>query len=106
MSHGGLYSTYEVRRRAVQAVERGISVTQAADAYGVARRTIHRWLARYDREGEEGLARGLGSGRPRKLTELDEEDFRWLVLQPASTFGYETDLWTVARLQTDRKSVV
>ncbi len=84
--------------RAVQAVERGIAVTQVADAYGVDRRTLQRWLARYDQEGEAGLRRRPGSGRPRKLHELDEEDFRWLVLQPAGTFGFETDLWSVARL--------
>lgn len=99
MSHGGLYSTQEVRRRAVQAVERGVAVTQVAKVFGVDRRTLHRWLARYRGHGPLGLARKSGSGRPRKLTGLDEDDFRWLVLQPASTFGYETDLWTVARLQ-------
>jgi transposase len=99
MSHGGLYSTVEVRRRAVQALERGIGVTHVAEAYGVHRATLHRWLARYDLEGVKGLARRSGSGRPRKLTELGEADFRWLVLQPASAFGYETDLWTVGRLQ-------
>src|SRR5262249_47952404 len=99
MSHGGLYSTEEVRRRAIQAVERGIDVTQVAEAYGVHRGTLHRWLARYNLEGAQGLVRRSGSGRPRKLTGLGEADFRWLVLQPASAFGYETDLWTVGRLQ-------
>src|SRR6266568_3930462 len=99
MSHGGLYSTEEVRRRAVQALERGIGVTYIAQAYGVHRATLHRWLARYSLEGVNGLTRRSGSGRPRKLAELGETDFRWLVLQPASSFGYETDLWTVGRLQ-------
>lgn len=76
-----------------------MGVTHVAEAYGVHRATLHRWLARYDLQGVNGLARRSGSGRPRKLTELGEADFRWLVLQPASAFGYETDLWTVARLQ-------
>lgn len=99
MSHGRLYSTQEMRRRAVEAVERGMGVTQVAAAYGTDRRTIHRWLVRYDCEGERGLLRRPGSGRPRILTEYQEEDFRWLVLQPASRFGFETDLWTVARFR-------
>jgi transposase len=34
------------------------------------------------------------------LEDLDEQDFRTLVLEPASEYGYETDLWTVGRLQT------
>ena len=99
MSQGRLYSTQDVRRRAVHAVERGISVTQVAECFGTDRRTIHRWLARFECDGEQGLVRRPGSGRPRTLTEYQEEDFRWLVLQPASTFGFETDLWTVARFR-------
>jgi len=100
MSHGRPYSTEAVRRRAVEAVERGIEITQVADSFGVDRRTVHRWLARFDEEGPGGLTRKPGSGRPRILSGFDENDFRRLILQPASTFGFETDLWTVARLQT------
>lgn len=97
MSEEG-YSTFEVRVRAVQAVERGWVVGDAADAFGVARRTLHRWLKRYEKNGETGLARKPGSGRPRKLEEIEEGELRTIVLRPASAFGYETDLWTVGRL--------
>jgi transposase len=99
MSHGRLYSTEDVRRRAVQAVQRGMKITQVAQAFGVERRTLHRWLLRFDQDGEQGLARRVGSGRPRKLVDFDDDDFRDIVLQPASSFGYESDLWTVARLR-------
>lgn len=88
----------EVRVRAVQAVERGWTVGDAADAFGVAPRTLHRWLRRYERHGEDGLERRWGSGRPRVLIELNEEKLWEIVLRPASSFGYETDLWTVGRL--------
>jgi transposase len=33
------------------------------------------------------------------LDDLEEKDLRWIVMCPASDFGYETDLWTVGRLQ-------
>lgn len=97
MSEEG-YSTYEVRVRAVDAVQRGWPVGQTADCYGVSRRTLHRWLVRYDEDGHSGLHRKEGSGRPRKLEELTEDDWRAIVLQRASAFGYETDLWTVGRV--------
>jgi len=98
MSHGRQYATEDLRRRAVEAVERGIGITQVADAFGVDRRTLHRWLVRFNGEGAAGLVRRPGSGRPRILG-FDANDFRRLVLQPASNFGYESDLWTVGRLQ-------
>lgn len=91
-------STYDVRVRAVRAVLRGRSMSDVADAYETDRSTIFRWVNRFREEGEEGLARRPTSGRPRKLQDLTEEELRNIVLQPASDFGYETDLWTTGRL--------
>ena len=98
MSHGG-YSTVEVRARAVGAVERGQPVGQVAGAYGVNRTTLFRWVRRFTTAGSAGLERRVGSGRPRLLTALDMEAVNDLVLEPASAFGFETDLWTVGRLR-------
>lgn len=97
MSEKG-YSTFEVRMRAVEAVGRGWTVADAADAYGVSRRSLHRWLLRFEQGGIEALHREAGSGRPRILEDLTEADLREIVLAAASNFGFETDLWTVARL--------
>jgi transposase len=110
MSHGG-YSTYDVRARAVQAVlSEGFAIGDVARAYGTDRTTVFRWMRRYEQRGEIGLHRQAGSGRPRKLREVDSQRFWNLVLQPATKFGYETDLWTVARVhqvvQTKLKLVV
>lgn len=35
---------------------------------------------------------------PRKLQKLSLEQWRAVVLQPASTFGFESDFWTAKRL--------
>jgi len=75
-------------------------VGEVARAYGTHRTTMFRWVTRYDADGVDGLQRRPGSGRPRLLEELDEQELRALVLKPASEFGYETDLWTVRRSHT------
>ncbi len=92
-------STYDVRVRAVRAVVRGRSMSDVADAYDTNRSTVSRWVTRFEEQGEEGLVRRPTSGRPRTLAQLTEEELRNIVLQPASQFGYESDLWTVSRLQ-------
>jgi transposase len=98
MSRGG-YSTYDIRVRAVQAVVHlGLAVGDVATAYSTDRTTLFRWIQRYEQQGEDGLHRRVGSGRPRKLRNVDSQRFWNLVLQPATKFGYETDLWTVARV--------
>lgn len=96
---GAAYSTYDLRLRAVRAVvEEQLSVSMVAQAYGIDRTTVHRWLARYETSGSIGLARLPGSGRIRKLMELDVDALREIVLAPASEYGYETDFWTTRRL--------
>jgi transposase len=95
----GRYSTFDVRIRAVQAVQRGLPVSRVSDAFAVDRTTLFRWVKRYHASGEEGLQRKPVRGRPRLLEELDEDDLRQIITFPASDFGYETDLWTVGRLQ-------
>lgn len=94
----GQYSSHEMRLRAVGAVLDGMPIGQVARAYGTHRTTVFRWMTRYETRGEDGLLRAPGSGRPRLLQELQEDDFLKLVQKPASEFGYETDLWTVRRL--------
>lgn len=73
-------------------------MSDVADAYETNRSTIFRWVHRFEEEGEDGLVRRPTSGRPRQLQELTEEELQSIILQPASHFGYETDLWTVGRL--------
>jgi transposase len=76
-----------------------LGVGKVADAFDVDRTTLFRWLRRYQADGRKGLQRQTGSGRPRLLDELEEDDLRRIIMFPASDFGYETDLWTVGRLR-------
>jgi transposase len=94
------YSTFEIRVRAVRAVTDGMSVAEVARAYQTDRSTIHRWVRRYSDGGEQELCRRPSTGRPRKLAWLTEKKLKRIVLAPASRFGFETDLWTVARLHS------
>jgi transposase len=98
MSEVSLYSTFEVRLRAVEAVQRGISRVDVSRAYGIDRSTLYRWLEHYQQDGVDGLYRQEGSGRPKLLNELSEKELREIVLTSALSYGFESDLWTVGRL--------
>jgi transposase len=93
----GTHLTSEIRRRAVRAIKEGMPHKAVAAAYGVDRTTLFRWMQKYELNGDSGLERKAGSGRRRKLEELNEDELRALVLKGAQHFGYETDLWTVGR---------
>lgn len=88
---------------------RQISVHLASLLAYTDRVTLYRWIQKYSVEGDVGLERKEGSGRRRKLEELDEDALRGLILNGALHFGYETDLWTVGRLRrviTEEFSIV
>ena len=56
-------SKMEQRYQAVLAVQvDGLTVTEAADKFGVSRQTMHAWLARYEKGGLDALRDG--SHRP------------------------------------------
>ena len=96
---GAVYSTYDIRVRAVHAVvDEGLPVTVVAQAYGTDRSTVHRWLSRYYGGGDSRLQRRAVSGRPRKLQWMDQDTLKSIVLAPASRYGFETDFWTTRRL--------
>lgn len=95
----GTHFTTEVRRRAVDAVVDGMTKTAVAAAYGVDRKTVSRWVDKYREGGDDALLRKVGSGRPRKLEDLTEEELRGIVVAGAMAHGFETDLWTVGRLR-------
>lgn len=52
----------ELRRRAVAAIHGGMRQVEAAEVFGVARKTVWQWLTAYTTSGDSGLAarkRGL-----------------------------------------------
>src|ERR1700733_361818 len=53
----------DLRRRVVDAVERGLAQTEAARVFGVARGTISRWMGLVERVGRRGL-QARKRGRP------------------------------------------
>src|SRR6266704_3208059 len=53
----------DLRRRVVEAVQKGLSQTEAAEIFGVARGTVSRWMGMVEREGRRAL-KAQRRGRP------------------------------------------
>jgi transposase len=86
------------RHLAVGRVSEGYSAQEVADFLGVDPSTVRRWLAAFRDRGAAGLVAKPVSGRPGKLTSTQEKiTLRWLTESPVH-HGFETELWTAARL--------
>lgn len=95
----GTHLTAEFRRRAVDAVMDGMTKTAVAAAYRVDRKTVSRWVSKFREGGGAALLHKAGSGRPRRLENLTEEELLTIILAGATAYGFETDLWTVGRVR-------
>jgi transposase len=83
---------------AVQRVLEGYSTEEVAEFLGVDSRSVRRWVAAHRRAGDEGLLARPTSGRPPKLSYLQEKIIRrWLADKPTE-HGFATELWTGPRL--------
>src|ERR1700722_1459474 len=94
-------SPAELERRrslAVQRVQEGYTTEEVAEFLGVDPRSVRRWVAAYREGGGQALLHRPVSGRPPKLTHLQEKiALRWLI-EPPTHHGFDTELWTAARL--------
>ena len=95
---GSAHELAKRRRLAVARVNEGYSQTEVARFLGVHVRSVRDWMARYRRDGDEGLAAKPQPGRPRRLTpEQERTALGWLARDPAE-FGFATELWTAPRV--------
>ena len=71
------------RLLAIKSLLLGIPSQTVADLFGVTRRTVHRWIVRFNATGIDGLIERARPGRPRRITAQQSQQYRALIEQPA-----------------------
>lgn len=89
------------RRRfeAVRLLEKGnLNQSEVARRVHVCRQTVSRWADEFQIGGREALKRAGRAGRKAALTESRRKRLEELLMQGPERLGYETPLWTCARV--------
>lgn len=86
------------RRRAIDLLDSGLTPTQVALAVGVARQTIQRWKAAVRDGGKNALKAIPQHINTCQLTDAQQKELGKIIQAGAAKAGFETDLWTTARL--------
>ena len=85
-----------MRMQAVKAIRGGQSATEVAKAFGINRRTVYGWMAKYISGGQNALKAKPIPGRPSKLT---TEQMQWIAKtvrdNTPQQFQFEFALWTL-----------
>jgi len=86
------------RRRAVQLLESGKSLSAVARQVGASVSSVWRWWEAYQRDGPTALQPIPAAGRPARLSDGQRRKLVTLLGKGALRAGYRTDLWTLPRV--------
>ena len=95
------------RLMAAIAYKNGVSQTELAEWFNTGRRTIYNWLMRFDTDEPivEAVTDRQRSGRNRKLSDIELEEFRETVLESPRKAGYDEPAWTTKLVRQHLKEV-
>jgi transposase len=86
------------RRRAIALLQAGNPYRETARMVGVALSSVVRWKQAHRRDPRKGLRARPTPGRPPRLTAVQQDRLRQLLLRGARAAGYTTELWTLKRI--------
>src|SRR5712692_11975244 len=98
--HGSPDELERRRRRGIELLQEGASVTEVARRLGCSHSSVILWREAVRRRGPTALAAKPAPGRPPKLTAGQRRQISRLLLRGAAAWGFETDLWTTRRIAT------
>lgn len=98
--HGSPAELERRRRRGLELLKAGLSITGVAHRLGCSHSSVILWRDVVRRRGLAALAAKPAPGRPPKLTAAQRRRLPQLLVRGAAAWGFETDLWTTSRIAT------
>lgn len=87
------------RMQAIRLWQRNeVNQSEVARRVHVCRQTVSRWVDEFRTAGKQGLRKAARAGRKPQLTAADLQQLQDFLLQGPERLGYETPLWTCARV--------
>ena len=96
--HGSPEELERRRRRAIQILQQGATVTEVARRIGGSHSSVILWRRMLRRGGTAGLKAQPAPGRPTRLEARQVRRLPALLRKGALAWGYTTDLWTTTRI--------
>ena len=98
--HGSPEELERRRRRAIDLLKGGASITEIARRVGCSHSSVILWRDAVRRRGLTALKAKPAPGRPPKLTAQQRAKLPRLLLRGPAAWGFATELWTTRRIAT------
>jgi transposase len=86
------------RMQAARLLAKGLSQSEVARQVGAHRQSVGQWAGEFKEKGRAGLKQAGRAGRKPCLSEADRKRIREGLKRGPQALGYETNLWTTARV--------
>ena len=96
--HGTQEQLERRRRRAIEMLQNGMSLSAIAQKLKCSPSSVHLWRETHRRRGETGLKSKPIPGRPSHLNGRQKKALARLLIKGPLSHGYSTDLWTTRRV--------
>lgn len=96
--HGTQEQLERRRRRAVEMLQSGMSLSAIAKQLKCSPSSVHLWREIHRKKGEDGLKPKPIPGRPSRLERRQQQTLTRLLIKGPLVHGYATDLWTTRRV--------
>lgn len=96
--HGSPEQLEQRRRRALELLKHGWTLSAVAQRVGCSVGAVHLWRETYRKRGAAGLRAKPVPGRPPKLRSHQQRALTRLLLKGAVACGFSTELWTQRRV--------
>ena len=87
------------RMKAAKLFNKGRAQAEVAKSLAVSRAAAHYWYTAWKQKKKEGLKSKGRPGRKSQLTPEKIKKVRRVLLKGATAAGYDTDMWTLSRIQ-------
>ena len=87
------------RFRSIKLYKEGKRVNDIAYFFGIHRGSVSRWITIYERKGKNALKSRKAPGPSYKLTSDEMKMLLKILKDDATSYGFETPLWTCNRLK-------
>lgn len=82
------------------AYKQGVTQTELAEWYGLARKTVYNWLQRFDEDSiEKATSDASRPGRPPKLDHEERTEVHKVLEGSPESAGYDAEEWNTALVQ-------
>lgn len=93
------------RKQAIKLYQKGLSQYKIAKKFGVSFAAVSKWVEAFKKKGPRGLESGGKPGPKSKLKPEKQKEIKKAILKGPKASGYDTDLWTLERLQALVKKI-